>query len=63
MIEEDKNIKYYYCWDDEEEGELVYSVTTSHKPDTNKSPTVYNLRTPLKKSKNFTMSSEDDSAS
>ena len=38
---------------------LVYSNITSFKPD--KSPEVYDLRTPHKKSRNISMVSEDDS--
>ena len=51
VINESKHITDKYIWDDEEESELVYSYITSFKPV--KSPNVYDLRTPQKKSRNI----------
>ena len=44
VIDEYKNMKDNYSWDNEVEGEVVYSDITSHQLETNKSPTVYDLR-------------------
>ena len=58
VINDYKYIKDKYSWDDEEESELVYSEITSFKPD--RSPKVYDLRTPQKKSRSISIISEDD---
>ena len=47
VIKEYKHIKDNYSWNDEYEGELVYSEPAKSKC----SPKIYDLRTPLKKSK------------
>ena len=58
-----KNIKDTDSWDDEEEGTkwcIAIQPVTNQKQ-TNHQQSTYDLRTPLKKSRNITMISEDDS--
>ena len=47
MIKEYKLIKDNYSWADESNGELMYAETAK----CNQSPKIYDLRTPLKKSR------------
>ena len=57
-IKEYKYIKDNYSWNDESEGELVYSEPATYKPP----PKIYDLRTALNKSNKNDMVSDIDNA-